>query len=300
MNSPDTSVGTSLHKRENIKHLHERWRTFSFYPNIDDIEEYIRDVHKAAKHLGHGDDVVLNLLKATMPTELYGTLYGHDNLYIIMTMLKDIYAKKPQLTAAAAADTAAQGATAPFTITCTPTRIPPKAQDKSSLEERIAQLTETLYQKDLHGKPVKKPFKPFKPFITQPRRRFKGGFDRGCNRHGAHFDHPDGRDCHGRYQGNRGCFKSQRPFGKFDKGPNTKHPRVSGRPFNKDKICCYKCEEFGHMQKDCPELHKPYKEDNPGPKRFEDYTYTYSGPNVQSQMQINSVNPNLTRAYDQV
>ena len=31
-----------------------------------------------------------------MPTELYGTLYGHNNLYDVMTMLKDIYAKKPQ------------------------------------------------------------------------------------------------------------------------------------------------------------------------------------------------------------
>ena len=53
-------------------------------------------LREAAKQLGHGDDAVLNLLKATMPTELYGTLYGHDNLYVVMTMLKDIYAKKPQ------------------------------------------------------------------------------------------------------------------------------------------------------------------------------------------------------------
>ena len=65
----------------NIKHLHERWQTFSFDPSTDDIEEYIRDVREAAKQLGHGDDAVLNLLKATMPTELYGTLYSHDNLY---------------------------------------------------------------------------------------------------------------------------------------------------------------------------------------------------------------------------
>ena len=64
----------------NIKHLHERWKTFSFDPATDDIEEYIRDVREAAKQLGHGDDAVLNLLKATMPTELYGTLYGHNNL----------------------------------------------------------------------------------------------------------------------------------------------------------------------------------------------------------------------------
>ena len=45
------------------------------------------------------------------------------------------------------------------------------------------------------------------------------------------------------------------------------------------------------MQKDCPELNKPCKEDSPGPKKFEDYTYTYSGPDIQPQMQINSVNP---------
>ena len=36
----------------NIKHLHERWRTFSFDLTTDDIEEYIRDVREAAKQLG--------------------------------------------------------------------------------------------------------------------------------------------------------------------------------------------------------------------------------------------------------
>ena len=33
----------------------ERWRTFTFDPANDDIEEYIRDVKEAAKQLGHGD-----------------------------------------------------------------------------------------------------------------------------------------------------------------------------------------------------------------------------------------------------
>ena len=102
-----------------------------------------------------------------------------------MTMLKDIYGKKPQLVAAAAAAaTAAQGATAPFTIIHGPTRTSPKTQDESSLEQRIAELIETLYQIDLDGKPVQT---PFKSFITQPRRKFKGGFDKGCNGHGRHF-----------------------------------------------------------------------------------------------------------------
>ena len=103
----------------NIKHLHERWQTFSFDPTTDDIEEYIRDVREAAKQLGHGDDAVLNLLKATMLTELYGTLYVYDNLYVVMTMLKDIYAKKPQNMAVTATGVA-QGATTP-----SPTSAPP-------------------------------------------------------------------------------------------------------------------------------------------------------------------------------
>ena len=151
----------------------------SFNPNTDDIEEYIRDVHEAEKQLRHGDDAVLNLLKATMPTELYGTLYGHDNLCIVMTMLKNIYAKKPQ--PAAAAVGAAQGATAPFTLIHSPTRDNVRAPNEGTLEEKLSQLTETFYCLGLDSKPVQK---PFKPFITQPRRRFKGGFDRRTFVHG--------------------------------------------------------------------------------------------------------------------
>ena len=234
----------------NIKLLHERWRLFSFDPNTDDIEEYIRDVHEAVKQLRHGNDAVLNLLKATMPTELYGTLYGHDNLYIVMTMLKDIYAKKPQSAAAAAAAGAAQGATAPFTLIHSPTSNASKAPNKASLEERIAQLTETLYRIDLDGKPV---WKPCKPFVTQPRRKIKGGFDKGCNGCGRSFNHSDGwyfpSDHHRRYQANRRRFRPRRLCGKFDKNPNTKHLRVSGRPFNKDKICCLNARNLATCRK---------------------------------------------------
>ena len=142
-NSPHILVDTSPHKGEILSIYTKRWRTFSFDPATDDIDEYIRDVREAAKQLGHEDSAVLNLLKATMPTELYGTLYGHDNLYTVMTMLKDIYAKKPQNMAATAAG-AAQGATVPFTHIRSPTRGAPKAQSDASLEDRILQLTETL------------------------------------------------------------------------------------------------------------------------------------------------------------
>ena len=216
-----------------------------------------------------------------------------------MTILKDIYAKKSQKVVAVAAG-AAQGASFPFTLIHSPTRERTKAPSEGTLEEELSHLTETLYCLDLDGKPAKK---PFKPFITQPRRRFKGGNDRRNFACGGHFNQSDGKsfstDHCGRFQTNRGCFKPRRPFGKFDRSPTMKQPRVSGNPFNKDKICCFGCKEFGHMQKDCPELNKPHKEDHPGPKKFEDYTYTYSGPGVQPQMQINPVLPGLTNNYDQ-
>ena len=139
----------------NIKHLHERWRTFSFDPANDDTEEYIRYVKEAAKQLGHSDDAMVNLLKATMPTELYGTLYGHNNLPLLCTMLKDIYAKKPQ-SIAATPTTTTPSATAPFTHLRT-VRTPIRHTEDLSLEEKVNHLTEALYQMDLEGKPVKKP-----------------------------------------------------------------------------------------------------------------------------------------------
>ena len=192
---------------------------------------------------------MVNLLKATMPTELYRTLYGHNNLPLLCTMLKDIYAKKPQ-PATATSTTTTPGATAPFTLLRTPLRTPIKHTEDPSLEEKVNHLTEALYRMDLKSKPTKK---PFKPFLTQPRRRFKGNFDKGHNGHNGHFRgfNSNRRDRHRRF-GNRGSFKPRRPFGKFDKSPNTKHSRVSGRAINKDKSRCFKCKEFGHFQDECP------------------------------------------------
>ena len=76
-----------------IKHLHDKWRNFSFTPGQDDIEAYIRNVKEAAHQLNYNEEVVLHLIKATMSSEIYGT--QHD-LNTVITMVKDIYAKKPE------------------------------------------------------------------------------------------------------------------------------------------------------------------------------------------------------------
>ena len=79
-----------------------------------------------------------------MPTELYGILYSHNNLPLLCTMLKDIYAKKPQPAATTPATTT-PGVIAPFIILRTPVRTPLKHTEDPSLEDKVNHLTEALY-----------------------------------------------------------------------------------------------------------------------------------------------------------
>ena len=41
---------------QSLKHLHDKWRNFSFTQGQDDIEAYIRDVKEAAQQLNYNDD----------------------------------------------------------------------------------------------------------------------------------------------------------------------------------------------------------------------------------------------------
>ena len=150
-----------------IKHLHDKWRNFSFTPGQDDIEAYIRDVKEAAHQLNYNDEAILHLIKATMPSEIYSTLYNQHDLNTVITMVKDIYAKKPET---ANPPQASGGATAPFTLIKAPNGANKRIhfQGDKPLSDRIDKLTEVLFRMDMDGKPNKK---PYKPYITSPRRR---------------------------------------------------------------------------------------------------------------------------------
>ena len=84
----------------------------------------------------------------------------------VITMVKDIYAKKPET---ANPPVLTGGATTPFTLIKAPNGISKRVhfQGNESLSDRIDRLTDTLYQMGMDGKPNKK---PYKPFITNPRR----------------------------------------------------------------------------------------------------------------------------------
>ena len=95
-----------------------------------------------------------------MPSEIY-------DLNTVITMVKDIYAKKPE---PANPPTTTGGAVAPFTIIKAPNGSSKRVhfQEGETLSDRIDKLTKTLYRMDMEGKPTKK---PYKPYITSPRHR---------------------------------------------------------------------------------------------------------------------------------
>ena len=108
-----------------------------------------------------------------MPSEIYGTLYNQHDLNTVITMVKDIYAKKPE---PANPTTTTGGVAAPFTLIKAPNRSHKRVhfQEGETLSDRIDKLTETLYRINMEGKPAKK---PYKPYITSPRHRGgRGGF----------------------------------------------------------------------------------------------------------------------------
>ena len=256
-----------------IKHLHDKWRNFSFTPGQDDIEAYIRDVKEAAHQLNYNDKAVLHLIKVTMPSEVYGTLYNQHDLNTVITMVKDIYAKKPE---PANPPTTTGGAAAPFTLIKAPNGSSKRVhfQEGETLSDRIDKLTETLYRMDMEGKPTKM---PYKPYITSPRcRGGRGGFRPrgGCSSNDGGEGWPQSK---GRFQGRRGGFSRRGRFQgrKFDKSPTTKRPHVSSKAEDKNKDQCYQCHQRGHFTADCPERNKTQPPKSSEGKKFEDYTYAY-------------------------
>ena len=275
-----------------IKHLHDKWRNFSFTPGQDDIEAYIRDIKEAAHQLNYNDEVVLHLIKATMPSEIYGTLYNQHDLNTVITMVKDIYAKKPESTNP---PTVTGGATAPFTLIKAPNSNSKKIhfQEGESLSDQIDKLTETLYRMDVEEKPTRK---PYKPYITSPRcRGGRGGF----RPRGNHPDRDRGEGwprSKGKFQGGRGFSRRGRFQGrKFDKSPTTRRPHVSGKPEDKDKDRCYHCHQRGHFAAECPDNNKRQTQKTPEGKKFEDYTYAYGGAD-EPQLATATVMP---QAYEE-
>ena len=220
-----------------IKNLLTRWKDFKFNPQTDDIEEFVRDVQETTAQLKYDNEAVGNMIKTSMPMDMYTSLYDVDDLEKIITKVRDIYARPVNKSQSAAMTSAASVPTAtPF----------------SSMTEHY------MYLQGAQGDNKQK---PFKPYVT-PQGRGRGRGRGGRGNRGRGRGRGDSQD--NRFQGfGRGQFTFRgnwQPRGnrgrggqKFDKSPNVKKARVNTKTPNQDKERCYKCNEFGHWAKECPQ-----------------------------------------------
>lgn len=239
-----------------MKHLHDRWKSFVFDPESDDIEEFIRNVQETGVQLRYGDEAVLNMIKSCMPTAIYSTLYDIDNLHKCITMVKDIYAKNPAELHRQAAAVASGGTPSPFTAI-------QSKMGKTQLDYN--QISEVMNALELQNK-------PYKPQIA-PRANGRGRGARGRGSRGRSFEFAGrgkayfSQDWNPNYTprgGNRGAARTPQRGGqnrgrgrggrggrqRYDKSPSKNKGRMKQPTIDADR--CLKCKQIGHWAKDCP------------------------------------------------
>ena len=73
--------------------------TFSFDPNTDDIEVFLRNVQETAKQLEYSEATVVNMIKSKMPLAKNSSLYDIHDLERVVSRYRDMYAKSNESTA---------------------------------------------------------------------------------------------------------------------------------------------------------------------------------------------------------
>ena len=111
-------VDFSMHfstQGKSVRNLHTRWNSFTFDPNTDDIEVFLRNVQETAKQLEYKETTVVNMIKSKMPLAMYSSLYDIHDLEKVVTRCRDIYAKPNDVTAESSTATGGAAAANPFT-----------------------------------------------------------------------------------------------------------------------------------------------------------------------------------------
>ena len=229
-----------------IKHLHDSWRRMSFNPKTDDIEEFIRDAQECAKQLGYDDHVIINMIKAVMPREIYGTLYYMDDLAEVINFCKDYFSRNPREQEDEINPSPDKGAT-----TLTPFSKMKAIESPADIGHTLNQISESLYKLDFHQRPYKPTLYP------QGRGRGRGrGNGRFQGRGNQRPFQPYNQNQPRRGRGHGGFRGKPRGGQKYDRSPTKRNPRENSKTKDVDKDRCRYCREIGHWVKDCPQKKK--------------------------------------------
>ena len=254
---------------KSVRNLHARWNSFTFDPNIDDIEVFLRNVQETAKQLEYREATVVNMIKSKMPLAMYSTLYDIHDLDKVVTRYRNIYAKSIDATAESSTATGGAAAANPFT----------------------AIKDEFFFMDD--GAVNAQKQKPFKPHVTpqgRGKKKGRGGSRGGKGRGGQQRGNNPRQNNFNRGQSNRGSWQPRGRGGRggYDRSPNQRKPRVASRTPNQDR--CYNCNEPGHFSRECPQRNNGNNNNKPQQHK------TFPGFNVvQPQMYAQMPVPQMTQ-----
>ena len=260
--------------------LFHAWRSFTFDENTETIDSYVIWIRQVATLLGYGEPQILEVFKNTLPTKLYWILFPIEDLRQAVDTAKRILTKEKldkQLTG--------QTSTSPFMNVRDGTERKVSFNTRDELGDKIDKLTvvmSRLAAKNSHER------RPFKPQIyksrgqnrsydqgsyqnrsnsrnrgqftnNRPRQNYRNSNFRGNTRGYGRQDNRGGyrNDRHNDY--NRGRNRSrERTFmrnyssGRDRSSSNSRSRSGSRASTNRDRIRCYKCREYDHFARDCP------------------------------------------------
>ena len=271
-----------------LESAYDAWKTLSFDPAKEDIEQFIAKVRNLARKLGYNKDAQLMAVKNVLPRDVYGICMTQNDLGELEKFLVQLFSN-PKMREAVPGPAAVSREPGVFSIGqhvdnrvvgATSAKLDKIRHDMNSMQERFNNMSATDTRDKL-------PKKPWKPEVTPPRRR--GGSNRGRGRRGSTSSRRDDQRRNGIGNGRntqnneqrfknsgfrsrgqfreslRGQFRGRgRGRGRFDKSPNVRRPRVASKTVDKDQMRCHYCNEPGHFMREC----QKHSRDEGGSQRF--------------------------------
>ena len=209
-----------------------------------------------------------------MPSEIYGTLYNQHDLNTVITMVKDIYAKKPE---PVNPPTTTRGAAAPFTLLKAPNGNSKRVhlQDGESLSDRIDKLTETLIEWTWRENPQRSCTNCTSQAPGIEEEEADSG-PRELTLVVTEVKDGPGQKVDSEAEEEDSLVEEDSKEGNLTKAPLPRDPVYPAKLKTKTDQC-YHCHQRGHFAADCLERNKTQPQKSSEGKKFEDYTYTYGG-----------------------
>ena len=166
-----------------LESAYDAWKTLSFDPAKEDIEQFIAKVRNLARKLGYNKDAQLMAVKNVLPRDVYGICMTQNDLSELEKFLVQLFSN-PKMREAVPGPAAVSSKPGVFSIGqhmdnrvvgVTSGELDKIRHDMNSMQVRFNNMSATDTRDKL-------PKKPWKPEVTPPRRR--GGSNRGRGRRG--------------------------------------------------------------------------------------------------------------------